>query len=113
MSLTKVLTHAGYGALNAAAAFTFASLSLTHFNKQICVDVHNLRGFSTSNTFSICIPGDSAKQFTQPRFKTWSDYFNNNQYSDPFLDFAAITAGILSLYCAKQAFAHFKAVFKN
>lgn len=112
MSLSKALINAGFAALNATAAVTLASLSLNYFNKQVCLNVSNLRGFGYSNTFSVCLPEANAIKFAQPGFNTMSDYFNQYApYTDPLVSFGAITSGILSLYFAKEAISNLRQVF--
>ena len=97
-----------YASLNGAAAFGFASLALGHFNTQICLNIKDTASWSSS--VSYCLPTASSIKYSKNADAFSRDHFGN-ELSDPFLNFSAGVAGILSIYFAKESYRHVRDIF--
>lgn len=99
--------HACFASMNAASSLALASMALGHFNIQVCAEFKDTSSFREGTSF--CLPTAHSIKYAK-QFDSFSSE-NLGSFSQPFLDFSAGVAGILSLYFAKQAYRQFKEVF--
>lgn len=103
------LKHACYSAFNATASVFLASMALNHFGIQLCVSSSDLNKTFPSKR-EACLPSAETIKLSKAT-ANFSKAYLGAEIAVPFLSFTASVAAIMSIYFAKEAVRHAKAIF--